>query len=63
LDKVSSDGQTLDANTQKIVLLCRHFGGRRLLDVGFWYEEGPMNKLLLSTNQIARILCPLDQQQ
>jgi hypothetical protein len=56
LDKVSSDGQTLDANTQKIVLLCRHFGGRRLLDVGFWYEEGPMNKLLLSTNQIARIL-------
>jgi hypothetical protein len=34
----------------------RHFGGRRLLDVGFWYEEGPMNKLLLSTNQIARIL-------
>ena len=40
----------------------RHFGGRCSLTFGIQCE-GPTNKLLLYTNQIAGILCPLNQRQ
>jgi hypothetical protein len=46
-------------NSQK-VLSCKCFGGHCLLAVGLLCE-GRANKLLLSTIQIARILCPLNQ--
>jgi hypothetical protein len=38
-----------------------HFGGHCILAIKFQCK-GPMDKLSLSTNRIARIICPLNRQ-